>query len=255
MSPKSAGQAVKAGYKNIKVMLAGEPAWIKAGYPTYANYGFVCRGNNVIIDLRSAEKSIKARIPRAVNMPFADFDFTYEEIPIKAPVVLYSDNDKETMAALKILQEEGYKNVSLIEGGFLGWKRVGGNLNNGPIDTEVHWQRKLKEGEITLKDFKKAMKDPNYAIILDVRTRDEVKAGKLPMSQHIPLDELCKDMDRFSTKIVGAKVGEDGKKIYIHCTTGSRAEMAYKELKKRDFNAFYLIADVECDGSDCTIED
>ena len=188
-------------------------------------------------------------------MPFADFDFTYEEIPIKAPVVLYSDNDEETMAALKMLQQEGYKNVSLIEGGFLGWKRVGGSLVNGPVDTEVHWKRKLKEGEITLKEFKKAMADPSYAIILDVRTSDEVKAGKLPMSQHIPLDELCKDMDRFSTKIVGTKAGKDSKKIFIHCTTGARAEMAYKELQKREFNAFYLVAEVECDGSDCTIEE
>ncbi len=255
MSPKSAGQAVTAGYKNVKVMLAGEPGWIKAGYPTYANYGFVCRGNNVIVDLRSAEKDKAARIPRSVSMPFADFDFSYDAIPIKAPVVLYSDNDQESIAALKMLKKEGYKSVSLVEGGFHGWKRVGGTLIKGDVVTDVSWKRILNEGEITLKEFKKAMAEPDYAIILDVRTRDEIKEGKLPTSQHIPLDELCKDMDRFSTKIVGAKVGKDGKKIFVHCTTGARAEMAYKELKKRDFNAYYLVAEVNCEGSNCTIED
>ncbi len=252
MSPKSAGQAVKAGYKNIQVMLAGEPAWIKAGYSTYANYGFVCRGNNVIIDLRSPEKSAAARVPRSVNMPFASFEDTYDEIPIKAPIVLYSDNEEETIAALRILQAEGYKKISLIEGGFHGWKRVGGRLVKGPVVTDVHWQRILAEGEVSLAEFEKAMKDPNEAIILDVRTRDEVSEGKIEISQHIPLDELCKEMDQF---ICNIKDMQKGQKIYIHCTTGARAEMAYKELKKRGYNASYLVAEVECDGNDCSIEE
>ncbi len=252
MSPKSAGQAVKAGYKNIRVMLAGEPAWVKAGNPTYANYGFVCRGNTVIIDLRSADKDTKGRVPRSVSMPFTEFEDLYDEIPVKAPVVLYSDNDKDTIAALRILQADGYKKISLIEGGYQGWKRVGGTIITGPIVTEVIWQRILAEGEVSLAAFEKAMADPNEAIILDVRTADEIKEGKLHMSQHIPLDELCKEMDQFICNIENLQKGQ---KIYIHCTTGARAEMAYKELKKRGHNAFFLVAEVECDGNDCDIEE
>ncbi len=252
MSPKSAGQAVKAGYKNIRVMLSGEPAWIKAGYPTYANYGWVCRGNIVLIDLRSAEKDAASRIPRSVSIPFAEFADNYDDIPIKAPVVLYSDNDKETAAAQKILLDNGYKKVSRVEGGFLGWKRLGGNLTKGPVVTDVRWKRILAEGEVSVAEFEKALADPKEATILDVRTRAEVAEGKFPNSQHIPLDELCKDMDQFVCKIQDLQKDE---KIYIHCTTGARAEMAYNELKKRDFNAFFLVAEVECEGDDCTIEE
>jgi len=252
MSPKSAGQAVKAGFKNIKVMLAGEPAWIKAGFPTYANYGFVCRVNNVIIYLRSADKNAASRVPRSVNMPFAEFEDNYDDIPVKAPIVLYSDNDKETIAALRILQADGYKKISLIEGGFHGWKRVGGRLTKGPVVTEVHWQRILAEGEVSVADFQKALDDPTQAIILDVRTDDEVAEGKFASSKHVPLDQLCKEMDQFICNIGEL---EKGQKIYIHCTTGARAEMAYKELKKRDFNAYFLVAEVECDEDGCEIED
>ncbi|MBU0961918.1 MAG: rhodanese-like domain-containing protein [Proteobacteria bacterium] len=252
MSTKSAGQAVKAGYKNIRVMLAGEPAWVKAGYPTYANYGWVCRGNIVLIDLRSAEKDAAARIPRSVSMPFADFADNYDEIPIKAPVVLYSDKDEETTAAMKILHDNGYKKVSLVEGNFLGWKRVGGSLEKGPVVTDVRWKRILAEGEVSVAEFERALADPKVATILDVRTKAEVASGKFPSSQHIPLDELCKDMDQFVCKIRDLQKDE---KIYIHCTTGARAEMAYKELKKRDFNAFYLVAEVDCKGNDCSIEE
>ncbi|MEN8139639.1 MAG: rhodanese-like domain-containing protein [Thermodesulfobacteriota bacterium] len=252
MSPKSAGQAVKAGYKNIKVMLEGEPAWQKAGYPTYANYGWVCRGNIVLVDLRSAKADAESRIPRSVNMPFKDFmaDDLWEDIPTKAPVVLYSDKDKDTLAAMKKLREEGYRKVSLVEGGFRGWKRVGGTLKKGPVNTEVTWVRILGEGEVSVAEFEAALKNPSKAIVLDVRTRDEVAEGKFKTSQHIPLDELCKEMDNFICRI---KNVDKGQKIFIHCTTGARAEMAYKELKKRDYNAYFLMAEVECDGNDCSI--
>jgi rhodanese-related sulfurtransferase len=252
MSPKSAGQAVKAGYKNIRIMLAGEPAWIKAGFPTYADYSFVCRGNNVIVDLRSTKKDAAARIPHSVSMPFSEFADSYDEIPVKAPVVLYSDNNEETISALRILQANGYKKISLVEGGFHGWKRVGGSLEKGPVVTDVHWQRILAEGEVSVAEFEKALADPTQAIILDVRTDAEVLEGKFASSQHIPLDQLCKKMDQFTSNIKGM---EKGQKIYVHCTTGARAEMAYKELKKRGLNAFYLVAEVECDEDGCTIEE
>ena len=100
MSPKSAGLAKKAGYTNIKVMLAGEPAWVKAGYPTYASAGFVDKGNIVLIDLRSVGKSEKARIPRSVSIPYGTPGDRTEDIPRKAPVVLYSDDEQESLDAL-----------------------------------------------------------------------------------------------------------------------------------------------------------
>jgi rhodanese-related sulfurtransferase len=252
MSPKSAGQAVKAGYKNVKIFMAGDVAWMKAGYPTYANYGWVCRGNNVIIDLRSAEKNKEARIPRSISMPFARFSETFSQIPIKAPVVLYSDDDAETLAALKILRENGYKKVALVEGNFLGWKRAGGTLISGPVETKPLWTRNIEEGEVSRADFEAALKDPKKAIILDVRTRDERAAGGYPKSQHVPLDELCKEMDNFVCKI---KDLDKKKKVYIHCSTGARATMAYKEMNKRGYNVFYLNAEVECEGNKCVIKE
>jgi rhodanese-related sulfurtransferase len=252
MSPKSAGQAVKAGYKNVRVMLAGEPAWEKALYPSYAGYGFICQGNNVIIDLRSKDKDAQSRIPRSVSIPFAELADRIDDIPIKAPVVLYSDNEKESIEAMKMLRDAGFKKVSLVTGGYQGWKKLGGKLIKGPVVTDIHWQRKLGEGEVSLAEFNKALKDPTRAIILDVRTNEEVQEGKLKQSRHIPLDELCSRMDDFFATIDGMSKNQ---KIYVHCTTGARAEMAYKELKKNGYNAYYLVADVECDGDECEIEE
>ena len=250
MSPKSAGQAVKLGYSNVRVMLDGEPGWVSAGYPLYAGYGFICRGNIVLIDLRSPEKDKMSRIPRSVSMPFATLEERMDEVPIKAPVVLYSDSMDEMLAAYRMFRDAGYQRVSLVDGGYQGWKKLGGTLIKGPVVTTVNWKRKLKEGEVALADFNKALADDTAVVILDVRTKEEAKEGKLARSLHIPLDELVNRIDE-----VRGAMGAD-KKLYIHCTTGTRAEMAYHLLKKNGFARMrYLVAEVECEGNDCEIED
>lgn len=251
MCPNSAGQAIKSGYKNVRAMLAGQPAWIKAGYPAYAGFGYVCQGNNVLIDLRSTKKVEKSRLPRAISMPFSTLEDNIEDIPLKAPVVLYSDNEEETFAALQIFQEKGYTKISLVEGGYQGWRKLGGRLTKGPVVTAIHWKRILAEGEVSLVEFNTALTDPTKAIILDVRTNDEASNGKLKQSRHIPLDELCSRMDEFFATIENMSSEQ---KIYVHCTTGARAEMAYNELKYNGYNAYYLVAEVRCNGNDCDIE-
>ncbi len=245
MSPKSAGLAKKAGYKNVKVMLAGEPAWIKDGNPTYASTGFVSKGNIVLIDLRSVEKSEKSRIPRSVTIPYDTLGDKLEDIPTKAPVVLYSDDEKQALKALEKLRKEGFKKASLVYGDLNRWLKSDGNFESGPVVTEINWKRKLGKGEVSAADFEKAAAGSSKAVILDVRTNDEIAAGKYPAAVTIPLDELPKRV---------SELPQD-KEIYIHCSTGARAEMAYKQLKKDGYKASFLVADVECEGKECEIEE
>jgi rhodanese-related sulfurtransferase len=247
MSPKAAGLAKENGYNNIKVLLEGEPAWSKEGYPTYASSGFVSKGNIVLIDLRSVEKSEKARVPRSVTIPYDTLDDRISDIPKKAPIVLYSDNEGEALKALQNLQKEGFGKVSLVYGNLDQLLKAEGNSESGPVVTEIKWQRKLGEGEISVADFEMAAagKSPDV-LILDVRTKEEAAAGKFPSSVNIPLDEL---------PARAAELPMD-ETIYIHCSTGARAEMAYKQLAKDGHKAFFLVADVECnEKQECDIED
>lgn len=246
MSPISAGLAKKAGHTNVKVFLAGEPAWVKAGNPTYASPGFVSKGNIVLIDLRSVEKSTAARIARSVTIPYDNLEDRIDDIPKKAPIVLYSDDETEAINALNKLGEEGFKKVSLVYGSLDSWLQAADKTESGPVVTDIKWQRKLGEGEVAIAEFTKAATGsvPDV-VILDVRTKDEAAAGKFPAAINIPLDEIAKR---------SGELPKD-KKIYIHCSTGARAEMAYKELKDSGFAASYLFADVECEGQECEIED
>lgn len=244
MSPKSAGLAKKAGYTNLKVFLAGEPAWVKTGNPTYASPNFVSKGNIVLIDLRSTEKSAAGRIARSVSIPYDTLDDRIDDIPKKAPVVLYSDDEAEAINGLKKLRGEGFKNVSLVYGSLDNWLQAPDKSESGPVVTAITWKRKLGEGEVAAAEFSKAASgSAPGAVILDVRTRDEAAAGKYPTAINIPLDEIAKR---------SSELPRD-KKIYAYCSTGARAEMAYKELKKSGFAASFLFADVECEKNKCEI--
>jgi rhodanese-related sulfurtransferase len=246
MSTKIAGLAKKDGYKNIKVYLDGQPAWVKDGNLVYASKGTITKGNIVLIDLRSAKKSAAGRIARSVTIPYDTLDDRLDDIPKKALIVMYSDSGEEAADAVEDLRDEGYKKVALVPGNYAGWVKSGGKTVIRPTVTEIEWVRKLGKGEIGKADFMKAVSGADSgAVILDVRTADEVSAGAFKNAITIPLDK------------VGARLAEipKNKKIYIHCTTGARADMAAQELNKNGYKAFFLVADVECEGNDCDIED
>ena len=246
MSTKVAGLAKKDGYKNIKVYLHGQPAWVKAGNLVYASKGTIAKGNIVLVDLRSTRKSEAGRIARAVTIPYDTLDDRLDDIPKKAPVVLYSDSNEEVADAVEDLRDEGYKKVALVSGNYAGWVKAGGKTVKGPVVTDINWKRKLGKGEVGKADFMKAANGTDAsAVILDVRTADEAGSGGSKNAIAVPLDQ------------VGSRLAEipKDKKIYAHCTTGARADMAAQELNNNGYKAFFLVANVECKGNDCDIED
>ncbi len=235
-SPKSAALALTFGYTDARAYLEGEPAWTARGFPLYASNQFVSTANIVLLDLRSAEKAVAGRIPRSVVIPFEEVFDRFGDIPRRAPIVLYSDNREEVMEVFVDLLEYGFRRVSLVQGNFQGWVDAGGELEKGvDILTEINWQRILGKGEITIADFRAAMKGktPNVKII-DVRTRTEVAGLDVVQNAvNIPLDEIP------------AAVGNlpKDKKILINCAVGVRAELAYKQLRDAGFNVKFLIYD------------
>lgn len=243
MTTKNAGLAKKLGYTNVKAFLGGEPAWTEAGHPLYASNPFVESGNIVLIDLRDGDSVARGRIPRSVNIPYDDLLDRLDEIPLKAPIVLYSDNSDDVTSAFDDLVYDGYKKVSMVAGNYQGWVYSGGKTESGPdYPTKVSWVRKLGKGEVSLGDFRKAvLGELPGTFVLDVRNAEEVRElGIFRNTVNIPLDEIPKRL---------AEIPKD-KRIFIHCSTGARAELAYNELKKNGFDASFLlftISDPECD--------
>ncbi|THB75399.1 MAG: rhodanese [Desulfobulbaceae bacterium] len=246
MTSSNAGLAKKFGYTNVRGYLAGEPAWSKAGHPLYASQEFIQKGNIVLIDLRDDGSAVEGRIPRSVHVNYDQLEERIDDIPRNAPVVLYSDDDEEALDALDDLRYEGFKNVSLVKGNYQGWVASGGEIEKGPIfSTEIRWVRKLGKGEVSVAEFRKAVNgELPDTYVIDARTPDEIaELGIFTNTVNIPLDEIPKRM---------ADIPKD-KRIFVHCSTGARADLAYRELVKNGYDVKFLLLDISDPECDCPI--
>ncbi len=247
LSTSSAKLAKEAGYTDVAVYQAGEPAWTKAGRATYAETSFIVDGNVILIDLRDPGVSAKEAIANAISLPLAELEQAAEEhLPQRAPLVLYGDDEAQAIAARALLLKAEFKKVSLVEGGLALWKAGGGKTVTGSLPTTAAWKRIPVPGEVALADFQKALAGPSDGIVLlDVRGPSELAEGKVPGALNIPLDQLTRRSGEVPT----------GKKLYVFCNSGSRAEMAVKALKKAGHEAFFLVADIDCEGGKCVFSE
>ncbi len=198
--------------------------------------------NIVLIDLRNRAEVAKGHIKNAVSIPFDNFEDADDDIPSKAPVVLYGPNSEK---AYRLMTKEWkHKKVALIDGGLQSYINRGNQLVQGIPVSKITWKRKLNKNEVNIKDFMKVAKGDgiDHKVILDVRGKEETKAGIFTNAILLPLDKL------------EAKLSElpKDKELLIHCTTGARAEMAFSVLNKAGFNAKYLVADIECENNTCS---
>jgi len=243
MSTTAAAIAADAGYTNTSVMLAGIDGWSESEYPTYADDRLVAKGNRILIDLRSAEKNKSEKIVGSISIPASALVATMDSISRKAPVIVYSDNKKESLTALTQLRQAGFNTVSMVEGNIQGWKKRENPVSSGPVLTEINWTRKTRRGEISPTDFKKAINQMANVVVLDVRTSEETTTGRLNGAKSVPLNELYDRIEELPRD----------RAIYIYSATGARAEMAARLLKRRGYNAYFLVADISCQGGKCEI--
>jgi NADPH-dependent 2,4-dienoyl-CoA reductase/sulfur reductase-like enzyme/rhodanese-related sulfurtransferase len=72
----------------------------------------------------------------------------------------------------------------------------------------------------------------NGAFLLDVRTPSEVEAGIIPVSTHIPVDELRRRLGEIPA----------GRRLVVYCATGLRSYIACRILKAHGWNEVYNLS-------------
>jgi len=246
MSTTNAGLARKLGYTNVRAFLGGEPAWSEDGHPVYASNKFVEKGNIVLLDLREGDAAVNGRIPRSVQITYEQLDERMDDIPRNAPVILYSDSVDDVTDAYEDMKDSGFKTVAMVKGNYQGWVASGGAVETGPIfSTEINWVRILGKGEVSVDEFRKAtLGEFPDTYIIDARTPQEIKdLGIFQNTVNIPLDEIPKRMN---------EIPKD-KRIFIHCSTGARADLAYRELIKNGYDVKFLLLNISDPECDCPI--
>ena len=223
------------------------PAWKKAKKPLYSNSKSLKQMMDtetpvVLIDVRDADSTKAAHIKGAISIPATELADAKERFPSikKAPVVLYGADTKAGLDSFQKVRDWGYMNTTVLIGGFDGWQKGDLPVASGATATEIVYVPKPKAGSVDIASFAKAVDSKTTdVVILDVRTDEESEAGKIASAIAIPAEEVVDRLDEIPMD----------KEVYIHCSTGIRAEMAYVALKEKGYKAKFLDANIEVSDS------
>jgi rhodanese-related sulfurtransferase len=235
MSPSSAAKAKLLGYTNVKVYRDGMPAWHQKNFGVlstqFLKEAWIDKDvPHVLLDARAEKEAEKGFIKGAVAFPASKSARLVKGLKVKknAPVMIYDqEGGKDAEKAAKTLIKAGFKKVVVVAGGFEAWQTAKYDVVSGKLAAKATYVPKPRPGEIDLDEFRKYADElPSNVMIIDARTADEGKAGKLKNAKLIPVEEL---KDRL------AEIPKD-KLIVFYCNTGTIAEVAYNTLRELGYN-------------------
>ena len=82
----------------------------------------------VFIDMRSADEFAKGHLPGAKSIPVDVLGHRWQEIPRSGRVIMYCScppGQKDETYAFTLMQQEKYRNITVLEDGFAGWVKRG----------------------------------------------------------------------------------------------------------------------------------
>jgi rhodanese-related sulfurtransferase len=251
MSPAAKSATEALGYTNVKIFHEGVPVWAKrhplALTPRLLKEAWLDKEQPIIV--LDARKNPKGGIlPTAAAMTDGAETSTnrlYRFRKAKPPVVVYDeDGTRNAQAVAKAIVAAGQPAMVLV-GGVAGWKAAGYALAAGAPAPEIAFVPKPKAGAIPVDQFKALVASlPADTIVLDVRAPDEVATGAFKGSLNIPAEQVATRLAELPKE----------KRIVIHCSTGTRAELAFNVLKGAGYTSLaFLDAPVEWDGASVEI--
>ena len=78
----------------------------------------------MIIDVRTHKEYLKDHIPGAVHVQLGDIGDKIRKIKKDKELVVYCQNGRQSIWAIKRLMGMGYKNLFNLKGGYHAWKRI-----------------------------------------------------------------------------------------------------------------------------------
>ena len=111
----------------------------------------------------------------------------------------------------------------------------GGNSQNAPQGSSSAEGEKNKSAqtvkEIAVDEFVQLMEAKPNALVLDVRTPDEVAAGRVACGEHIDFYDA-----NFKARV---KTLDHGAPVFVYCAVGGRSGQAMDFMKREGFTEVY----------------
>lgn len=168
----------------------------------------------LVVDVRSNDEYNAGHIKHAINIPFAEIEADpniladYKDFPI----ILYCKTGKTSGKAAKILDDNGYKNITNAQ----GVKK---------FDYELFTYK-----NITAKMFLD-MIDSNEYTIVDARRAEDYAEGHIKGAISAPLETLEANID---------SIPKD-KPVCVYCYSGSRSNAVSKKLNELGYEVYNVI--------------
>ncbi len=131
------------GYTNVAVYNEGLPEWVKRGYPARLKKVYPeieiptigaaelkakldAKADVVVVDIRDEDDVRSGAIAGSKAIDLEVLDGRYAELPKGKQIVLVDLHGKQTQVAGRFLAWKGYKDVTRLDGGFVGgWVKAG----------------------------------------------------------------------------------------------------------------------------------
>ena len=96
---------------------------IKSMNANELNEKLVANETVVLVDCREQHEWDEGRIEKAIHIPLGQIEDRLDELPDKnAQIIIQCRSGKRSMRAAEFLEDEGYNDLTNLEGGILGWQ-------------------------------------------------------------------------------------------------------------------------------------
>ena len=149
-----------------------------------------------VFDVRERGEYNECQIPGTTSLPRSQIEFRIESLAPnrRIPITVYDDADGRAQFALKTLNQIGYSEVSILDGGLTAWRKDGRptvsgvNVPSKAFGEKVHHERII--ADVTPEELNAMQQRRAELVILDVRTPEEYARFCIPNGINIPGGDL-----------------------------------------------------------------
>lgn len=159
-----------------------------------------------VFDVRERGEYNECQIPNTTSLPQSQIEFRISQLVpnLNVPIVVYDDADGRAPFAAKTLNQLGYAQVSILNGGLTAWRNEGQptvsgvNVPSKAFGEKVHHERNIPD--VTPEELKASQQSGADLVIVDVRTPEEYGRFCIPNGINVPGGDLILWADEFKQK-------------------------------------------------------
>ncbi len=188
-----------------------------------------------LVDVRLPEEFDAGHVPRAISLPLGQMALAHENfLAVRAaPVFLISDDDLRPVWAAALLQQLGFREVSILDRGLRGWRDAGLPLEQGAPDPAVFGLEEARgRARFTGAAGLQAHLDAG-GLALDVRSIGEYGFAHIPGTRWLPRGRLELD--------IAATAPDKDTSVVVVCDNAVRSTLAAGTLQTLGYTAVQVL--------------